>query len=155
MKTPRILIIGIAAALCAAPAFAQQEAATATLRVDAGSVMVSNGGEFVSATSGTQVPTGSRVMLAEGSRATLIYPGGCSQPLTSAGVFGVPVTCVAAAGSSGATTATGTTGTTAAGTAAGVDVAGLGIVAGVAAAGAVGLDSMDEVEYEEPPPVSR
>ena len=146
MKTPRILLIGIAAALCAAPAFAQQEAATATLRVDAGSVMVSNGGEFVSATSGTQVPTGARVMLAEGSRATLVYPGGCTQPLTSAGVFGVPATCVVAAGSSGAATAA---------TATGVDVAGLGIVAGVAAAGAVGLDSMDDVEYEEPPPVSR
>lgn len=156
MKSPRILLLAMAAALCAAPAFAQQEAATATLRVDAGSVMVSNGGEFVTATSGTQVPTGARVMLAEGSRATLIYPGGCTQPLTSAGVFGVPVNCVAAAGSSGATTATtGSTGTSAAATAAGVDVAGLGIVAGVAAAGAVGLGSMDDVEYEEPPPVSR
>ncbi|HEY4530697.1 MAG TPA: hypothetical protein VIG97_10305 [Luteimonas sp.] len=151
MKTPRILLLGMAVALFAAPAFAQQEAATATLRVDAGSVMVSNGGEFVTATSGTQVPAGARVMLAEGSRATLVYPGGCSQPLSSAGVFGVPATCVAAAGSSGATTATGNT----AATAAGVDVAGLGIVAGVAAVGAAGLASMDEVEYEEPPPVSR
>lgn len=155
MKSPRIILLGLAAALCAAPAFAQEQAATATLRVEAGSVMVSNGGEFVTATSGTQVPVGARVMLAEGSRATLVYPGGCSQPLTSAGVFGVPATCVAAAGSSGATAATSPTAGTATATAAGVDVAGLGIVAGVAAAGAVGLDSMDEVEYEEPPPVSR
>ena len=118
--------------------------------------MVRNGGEFVSATPGTQVPTGSRVMLAEGSSAALIDPGGCTQPLTSAGVFGVPVSCVAAAGSSGATAATSPTTGAAAGTAAGVDVAGLGIVAGVAAAGALTMDAtLDEVEYEEPPPVSR
>jgi hypothetical protein len=144
MKTLRIPFAALAlATVLAAPAFAQD--ATATLRVDIGSAMVSNGGEFVSAPSGTAVPAGSRVMLAEGSQATLVYPNGCTQPLTSAGVFGVPATCVVATGSTAGTAATAT----------GVDVAGLGIVAGVAAAGALGLSSMDEVEYEEPAPVSR
>ena len=143
MKKRHTLLIALAAAFCAGPAFAQ-DGGSATLRVDAGSAMVSNGGEFVSAPSGTQVQAGSRVMLAEGSRATLVYPNGCSQPLSSAGVFGVPVNCVAAAGSTGTAAA-----------AAGTDLAGLGIVAGVAAAGAVGLNSMDDVEYQEPPPVSR
>ncbi len=143
MKKPHLFVLALAGALCTAPAFAQ-DASSATLRVDIGSAMVSNGGEFVSAPSGTQVPAGSRVMLAEGSRATLVYPNGCTQPLASAGVFGVPATCVASAGSSAA-----------AATATGVDVAGLGIVAGVAAAGAVGLNSMDDVEYQEPDPVSR
>ena len=139
MKKPHLFVLALAGALCAAPAFAQ-DGGSATLRVDVGSAMVSNGGEFVSASSGTQVTAGNRVMLAEGSRATLVYPNGCTQPLSSAGVYGVPATCVAAAGSSGAT---------------GVDAGGIGIVAGVAAAGAAALATMDDVEYVEPPPVSR
>ncbi|MBJ6978107.1 hypothetical protein [Luteimonas sp. MC1895] len=142
MNKPRILSFAAiaAAALFAAPVFAQGSAAT--LRVDIGSAMVSNGGEFVSAPSGTQVPAGSRVMLAEGSQATLVYPNGCTQPLSAAGVYGVPATCVAAAGSSAA----GATG---------VDVGGLATVAGIAAAGAAALATMDDVEYVEPEPVSR
>ena len=143
MKKPHLFVLALAGALCAAPAFAQ-DGGSATLRVDVGSAMVSNGGEFVSASSGTQVTAGNRVMLAEGSRATLVYPNGCTQPLSSAGVYGVPATCVAAAGSSGAATA-----------ATGVDAGGIGIVAGVAAAGAAALATMDDVEYVEPPPVSR
>ncbi|MBJ6984228.1 hypothetical protein [Luteimonas sp. MC1750] len=145
MNKPRILSFAAiaAAALFAAPVFAQGSAAT--LRVDIGSAMVSNGGEFVSAPSGTQVPAGSRVMLAEGSQATLVYPNGCTQPLSAAGVYGVPATCVAAAGSSAA----GATGAT------GVDVGGLATVAGIAAAGAAALATMDDVEYVEPEPVSR
>ena len=131
--------IAASAALLSAPVFAQDSAAT--LRVDIGSAMVSNGGEFVSAPSGTQVPAGSRVMLAEGSQATLVYPNGCTQPLAAAGVYGVPATCVAAAGSSAAAT--------------GVDVGGLATVAGIAAAGAAALATMDDVEYVEPEPVSR
>lgn len=143
MKKPHLFVLALAGALCAAPAFAQ-DGGSATLRVDVGSAMVSNGGEFVSASSGTQVTAGNRVMLAEGSRATLVYPNGCTQALSSAGVYGVPATCVAAAGSSGAATA-----------ATGVDAGGIGIVAGVAAAGAAALATMDDVEYVEPPPVSR
>lgn len=131
--------IAASAALLSAPVFAQDSAAT--LRVDIGSAMVSNGGEFVSAPSGTQVPAGSRVMLAEGSQATLVYPNGCTQALAAAGVYDVPATCVAVAGGSAAAT--------------GVDVGGLATVAGIAAAGAAALATMDDVEYVEPEPVSR
>lgn len=136
----RLLIASaLFASLAAAPALAQN--AAPTLRVEAGSAMVSTGGEFTTAVPGTRLGPGSRVMLAEGSRATLVYPNGCSQALSAAGVYGVPTTCVAAAGSAGAP--------------AGVDWAGAGIVTGVAAAGALGLASMDDQEYVEPPPVSR
>ncbi|MEN1959477.1 hypothetical protein WCE41_03920 [Luteimonas sp. MJ246] len=140
MKTHRILLAAALASLFIAPTFAQQ-AESATLRVDSGSAMVSTGGEFSTAASGTQIAPGSRVMLAEGSRATLVYPNGCTQALSAAGVYGVPATCVAAA-----------SGSAAAGTAAGADLGAAGIIAGVAAAGAVGLNSMDE---EPAPPVSR
>jgi len=141
MTKPSLLLApALFAALAFAPALAQN--AAPTLRVDAGSAMVSSGGEFTTAASGTQLAPGSRVMLAEGSRATLVYPNGCSQALRAAGVYGVPATCVAAASSAGAT-------------ASGIDWVGAGIVTGVAAAGALGLASMDDVEYVEPPPVSR
>ena len=139
MKTHRILLAATLASLFIAPAFAQQ-AESATLRVDSGSAMVSTGGEFSTAASGAQVAPGSRVMLAEGSRATLVYPNGCTQALSAAGVYGVPATCVAAASGSAAAGAAGT------------DLTAAGIIAGVAAVGAVGLNSMDE---EPAPPVSR
>lgn len=143
MKTHRLLLAAALASLSIAPAFAQQTQ-TATLRVDSGSAMVSNGGEFTTAASGSQVAPGSRVMLAEGSRATLVYPNGCTQALSAAGVYGVPATCVAAA-----------SGSASAGTAAGADLGAAGIIAGVAAVGALGLSSMDDVPAEVPPPVSR
>jgi hypothetical protein len=138
MKTPRILLAVLAATFVAAPAFAQS--GPITLRVDVGNAMVSTGGEFATAPSGTQLAPGSRVMLSEGSRATLVYANGCTQPLSAAGVFGVPATCVVPAGSTGG---------------AGVDVAGLGIVSGIAVAGAAVLSSMDDEPYVEPEPVSR
>ncbi|MGY1457319.1 MULTISPECIES: hypothetical protein [unclassified Luteimonas] len=142
MNKPRTLIAAaLATVLFAAPAFAQQGGAT--LRVDIGSAMVSNGGEFVTATSGSQLAPGSRVMLTEGSQATLVYPNGCTQPLTAAGVHGVPATCVAAASAS------------AGGTATGVDMGGAAIISGIAVAGAAALNAMDETPYVEPPPVSR
>src|SRR5690606_7908660 len=88
MKTPRTLIAAaLASVLFAAPAFAQNS--TATLRVDIGSAMVSTGGEFVTAPSGSQLAPGSRVMLTEGNQATLVYSNGCTQSLTTAGVHTV------------------------------------------------------------------
>lgn len=145
MTTPRTLIAAaLATVLFAAPAFAQDS--TATLRVDIGSAMVSTGGEFVTAPSGSQVAPGSRVMLTEGSQATLVYPNGCTQPLTAAGVHGVPATCVAAASTAAGTAQAG---------AAGVDVGGAAIISGVAVAGAAALNAMDDQDYVAPPPVSR
>ena len=142
MKTPLLLAFAFAAAF-ATPVLAQ--GAGATLRIDSGSAMVSTGGEFTTVSSGAQVPSGARVMLAEGSRATLVYPNGCSQPMSAAGVYGVPATCVAA----------GSAGGSAAATTAGVDVGGAAIIAGVAVLGAAGLASRDDVDVVPPPPVSR
>ena len=110
-----------------------------------GSAMVSTGGEFVTAPSGSQLAPGSRVMLTEGNQATLVYANGCTQSLTTAGVHAVAATCVrapAAAGGAG----TGATG---------VDLGGAAIVSGVAVAGAAILNSMDDQDYVAPPPVSR
>ncbi len=91
-----------AAVLCvaAAPAVAQNQGAP-TLQVTAGSAMVSQGGEFAPVASGALVPAGTRVMLVEGSSATLMYPNGCAQSLNSAGVYSVPASCIAAANGSG------------------------------------------------------
>ena len=141
MKTPLLLAFAFAAAF-ATPVLAQ--GAGATLRIDSGSAMVSTGGEFTTVSSGAQVPSGARVMLAEGSSATLVYPNGCTQPMSSAGVYGVPATCVAAGSAGGNAAAT-----------AGVDAGGAAIIAGVAVVAAAGLASMDEVEAVQPPPVSR
>lgn len=147
MNKPLYLAALMAAAI-SAPAFAQDQV-TATLRVDSGSAMISQGGEFTPAASGSQVPSGSRVMLAEGSRATLVYPNGCSQALSTAGVFSVPATCVAAAGTNGGATAGG-------GTAAGVDLAAVGIIGGsVAAIAGIAEATMDDQPAPPPPPISR
>ncbi|ATD66164.1 hypothetical protein CNR27_00765 [Luteimonas chenhongjianii] len=150
-----------AALLCAvatAPAIAQGQSAP-TLQVDSGSAMISQGGEFTPAASGTQVPAGSRVMLAEGSRATLVYPNGCSQPLSSAGVYSVPSTCVAAAsgGNASRSNVYGPVG------ASGVEWGAVGIIGGsVAAIVAIAEGTLDDSDPPQeplrgapPPPVSR
>lgn len=148
MNTPRILSLALASGLLlAAPAFAQE--APATLRVDIGSAMVSTGGEFSTAHSGTTLPAGSRVMLTEGSQATLVYPNGCTQPLRAAGVHSVPATCVAAAAGAGSTFASTGAGAGAA------DLGAIGIISGVAVGAAAVMESQDDKPYVEPPPVSR
>ena len=109
--------------------------------------MTSQGGEFAPAASGTQVPAGSRVMLAEDSRATLVYPDGCLQPLSSAGVHTVPPACVAAERRG----------------ASGVDWGAVGIIGGsVAAIVAIAEGTLDDSDPPQqlpppvaPPPVSR
>ncbi|MBB1472244.1 hypothetical protein H5368_04290 [Luteimonas sp. MC1782] len=142
MKTSLLLTAALAT-IFSAPALAQ--GAGATLRIDSGSAMVSTGGEFSTASSGAQLPTGARVMLGEDSRSTLVYTNGCTQALNDPGVYRVAATCVAA---------TGAGGSSAAGTA-GVDLGGAAIITGVTALAAAGLASMDDVEYVAPPPVSR
>ena len=131
------LLLAAALTVAAVPAAFAQEG-SATLRVDSGSALVSAGGEFAAAPSGTQVAPGTRVMLTENSRATLVYPNGCTQPLGAAGVYNVPATCVAATGGRA--------------TAGGVDWASAGIITGAGALVALGLDNMDQ---EPAPPISR
>lgn len=136
-----LLATAIAFASFSPAVFAQEEGVT--LRVTSGSAMTSQGGDFVTAASGTMLEPGSRVMLAENSTATLVYSNGCTQPLTAAGVYGVPATCVPTATARGAT-------------ATGVDVKGALIVAGTGAIVAAGLASMDDVDARPPPaPISR
>lgn len=135
---PRLMLATALALVLSAPAFAQD--ATVTLQIDSGTAMISTGGEFTTAASGTQVPAGARVMVPEGSRATLVYSNGCSRSLGSTGVHGVPATCVAggsntagSGGAGGTGSALGTVGVVALGTA---------LVAG-------GLASMDDVPVDE------
>ena len=87
-------IMFAAATVFAAPAFAQD--GTATLRVDSGTVMTSNGGEYQSANTGRPLAAGDKVMVNAGGSATLVYGNGCTMKLEQAGVYTVPATCSAA-----------------------------------------------------------
>lgn len=79
----------------AAPAFAQDQ--NATLQIDSGSVMVSTGGDYASASNGQALASGQKVMVNEGSSATLVYGNGCKMELTQPGVYTVPDQCNAVA----------------------------------------------------------
>lgn len=87
-------ILLAASAAFAAPAFAQDGSAI-TLRVDTGSVMSSNGGEFSSANTGKPLAAGEKLMINAGSSATAVYEGGCTVSFKDAGVFEVPGECKA------------------------------------------------------------
>lgn len=81
----------------AAPAFAQDNGSV-TLKVDSGSVMTSNGGDYATAASGQSLASGDKVMVNENSSATLTYGNGCKMQLTQPGVYTVPAQCNAVAG---------------------------------------------------------
>ena len=87
-------IMFAAATVFAAPAFAQE--GPTTLRVDSGTVMTSNGGEYQSANTGRPLAAGDKVMVNAGGSATLVYGNGCTMKLEQAGVYTVPATCSAA-----------------------------------------------------------
>lgn len=92
----------------AAPAFAQDQ--NVTLQIDSGSVMASTGGDYASASNGQALASGQKVMVNEGSSATLVYGNGCKMQLSQPGVYTVPSECNAVAtnnggGSSGTNTA--------------------------------------------------
>lgn len=86
-KLGSILVTTALAVGVAAPAFAQDEASTATLRVDQGSVMTSDGGEFASASTGSALTVGERLMVTEGSAATVVYSNQCSRAYNTPGVY--------------------------------------------------------------------
>ncbi|HST45120.1 MAG TPA: hypothetical protein VLK29_07840 [Luteimonas sp.] len=140
MKTLQIL--SLACALGAAsilPAHAQES--LVTLRIDSGTVMTSQGSEFATAGNGATLEPGSRVMLGDNSAATLVYGNGCTRPLKSGGVYTVTPSCTPVA-------------TYPAEAAAGIELDSVLVIAGLAAAGAVGLGSRDDTDAP-PPPVSR
>ncbi|HST45119.1 MAG TPA: hypothetical protein VLK29_07835 [Luteimonas sp.] len=95
MTKRHALFLATCVCLAAAPLAHAQESGP-VLRVDGGTVMTSTGGEFVSTDGGNPVQPGDRVMLAEGGRATLVYPDNCTQPLTEAGVYTVAPGCIVA-----------------------------------------------------------
>ncbi|MGY1529593.1 hypothetical protein [Luteimonas sp. A649] len=63
------------------------------LGIDSGSVLVSTGGEFTQAAPGQVLAAGDRVLVSEGSSATLSYSGGCQKALATAGVYTVEADC--------------------------------------------------------------
>lgn len=75
----------------AAPAFAQDD--SITLRVDAGSVMSSTGGEYASANTGKPLVVGEKLMVNAGSAATAVYESGCTVEFKEPGVYEVPAEC--------------------------------------------------------------
>lgn len=79
-------------ALCAAATASAQEGGV-TLRVDRGTVMTSQGGEFASARSGQSVVAGERLMITEGATATLTYPKGCARQFSAPGVYVISAAC--------------------------------------------------------------
>ena len=106
----------------------------ATLRVDRGSVMASQGGEFATANSGQVLVVGERRMVSENSSATVVYGNDCKREYTAPGVYVIDATCVKAA-------ATG-----------GTDWVGAAKIVGGVAVGAALLNGMEQTDA---PPVSR
>lgn len=98
MKTLAILLMASGLALAGSAAAQSQE--NITLRVNSGSVMVSSGGEFVSAQSGQAVSQGQRMSVSADSHAQVVYDRGttdtrddCVIEFKQAGVYEVPGDC--------------------------------------------------------------
>lgn len=72
---------------------APAKATVATIQVDSGVVMVSDGGAFATATSGEQVAAGSRLMVSKDSAASVVYSDGCKRSYTKAGVYPIDAQC--------------------------------------------------------------
>ena len=82
-------------ALLSLPAFAASgDAADITMKIERGSVMTSQGGDFVSAKSGQVVLEGERLMVPEGSVVVLRYDNGCTRKYNQPGVYRVEAECV-------------------------------------------------------------
>lgn len=133
----------IASLALAASATALAADGDATLLVDRGSVMTSQGGEFATAQSGQLLASGDRLMVTEGSAATVVYANDCRRQYATPGVYVIEEDCQLAAaamrnGADGATTA-------------GVDWPAAGMVAAGVAIGAGLLSQMDEVPGPPPP----
>lgn len=77
----------------AAPAFAQDQQQAATLHIDSGSIMVSTGGDYGTASEGQALAADNMVMVKENSAATLTYGNGCKMQLTQPGTYKVPSSC--------------------------------------------------------------
>lgn len=133
-------ILASALSLAMGPAFAQE---TPTLSVE-GDVMVSSGGEFVTATDGQEVAAGDSIMVQEDSAVTITYDNGCSESHTEPGTYEVDEDCVVVVPVQDAGAAYASTGGSAMSTAL--------IVGGVVAASAAIIHS--NLDGDPVPPIS-
>ena len=87
-KLASILTVSALALGAYVPVHAQEAAEpVATLQLEQGTVMRSEGGEFISANSGARMADGERLMVTENSSAKLTYDTGCMQVYAEAGVY--------------------------------------------------------------------
>ncbi len=92
MKLLASALIAAAGAL-ALPAFAQDNDSKITLRVEAGSVMASTGGQYQSANTGKPLVTGEKIMVNAGSAAAAVFENGCTVEFRRPGIYEVPGDC--------------------------------------------------------------
>lgn len=83
-------------ALSAAPAFAAD--AAATLSAQAGTVLVNQGDDFITATDAQALLAGDRVLVMEGGHAELTFADGCVLPLAAGSMLDVPAVSPCAGG---------------------------------------------------------
>jgi len=86
------VLLAVAVAF-AGPVLAQDQNPAITLRVDAGTVLTSTGGDFSSATTGKPLAVGEKVMVNENSRSAAVYGSDCDIKFDKPGVYGVPSEC--------------------------------------------------------------
>ena len=86
----------ILSALIAAPALAVEP--VATLSAQEGTVLVNQGDQFITATSGQSLKAGDRVMIMEGGTAQVTFLDGCNIALGSGSLVEVPALSTCAGG---------------------------------------------------------
>lgn len=154
----RLLLTALAIACATAPAaFAQAPAAAdpVILRVESGSVMVSQqGAEFVTVEADVSLQPQDRVLVPEGSVASLDYGQGCNVPLVT-GAYPVAASCPTTASPATAETAVGADASGTVGSSAGGVSTTTMVVGGVAAAAAIAAAAGGSSSDDPPPPTSR
>ena len=120
----------------------------ATLQIDQGSVLDSTGGEFQTSANGLRLIEGHRLMLVEGSTATVKFDNDCDRKYEEPGVYEIRNDCVALLlndkAAAVASAGSSKTGTIVAST-----------VGGVAVAYLLYKDHHDDDDDAVPPPISR
>ena len=98
----RLIALGLVVAFASLPLYAQtstsasneSDKTVATVQTDGGVIMISEGGEFQTASPDQRVQAKARLMVSEGSSATVVYNDGCNQKYTKPGVYEISSTCV-------------------------------------------------------------
>ena len=139
MLAKAALATAIAAVAC--PALAQET--IGTMQVN-GSVSTSTGGDFVRASSGEAIQAGERIMVGEGSSASITFTNGAVVNYTAPGVYTVHLPAAAGVGAGAAAAATLTGGEIA-----------LISAAGLIAASGIAASTLDDDEDLLGEPISR